>query len=63
MMSGQPTDNCAANVIRGERLFAGDRYLANEYGLYIQRHAGDLRFLERERLALIFWGQVSSCFD
>jgi hypothetical protein len=43
----------AANVIRGERLFADDRYLADEYDLYILRRAGDLIPLERERQALI----------
>jgi predicted nucleotidyltransferase len=43
----------AANVIRGERLYAGDAYLADEYDLYILRRAGDLAPLERERMALI----------
>ena len=43
----------AANVIRGERLFANDDYLADEYDLYILRRAGDLIPLERERQALI----------
>lgn len=43
----------AANIIRGERLFARDDYLADEYDLYILRRAGDLVPLERERLALI----------
>ncbi len=43
----------AANVIRGERLFAEDSYLADEYDLYILRRAGDLVPLERERQALI----------
>lgn len=43
----------AANIIRGERLFADDRYLADEYDLYILRRAGDLAFLERERQALV----------
>lgn len=43
----------AANIIRGERLFAGDSYLADEYDLYILRRAGDLVPLERERMALI----------
>ncbi|MDP3030014.1 MAG: nucleotidyltransferase domain-containing protein [Deltaproteobacteria bacterium] len=44
----------AANIIRGERLYAGDEYAADEYELYILRRAGDLAYLERERLALIF---------
>jgi len=43
----------AANVIRGERLFAEDEYLADEYDLYILRRAGDLAPLERERMELI----------
>ncbi len=43
----------AANIIRGERLYADDEYLADEYDLYILRRAGDLAFLERERLSLI----------
>lgn len=47
----------AANVIRGERLFCEDTYRADEYELYILRRAGDLAFLERERLALIMEGK------
>ncbi|MBW1981987.1 MAG: hypothetical protein JRJ12_12285 [Deltaproteobacteria bacterium] len=43
----------AANIIRGERLYAQDEYLADEYDLYILRRAGDLAPLERERMALI----------
>ncbi|MGB9723259.1 MAG: nucleotidyltransferase family protein [Chloroflexia bacterium] len=43
----------AANVIRGERLYALDPYRADEYDLYILRRAGDLAPLERERIALI----------
>ena len=43
----------AANVIRGERLYADDEYLADEYDLYVLRRAGDLIPLERERLDLI----------
>lgn len=43
----------AANIIRGERLFAKDNYLADEYDLYILRRAGDLIPLERERIAMI----------
>lgn len=43
----------AANIIRGERLYADNEYLADEYDLYILRRAGDLAFLERERLSLI----------
>jgi predicted nucleotidyltransferase len=44
----------AAEVIRGERLFARDTYEADEYDLYVLRRAGDLTPLERERLDLIF---------
>jgi predicted nucleotidyltransferase len=43
----------AANVIRGERVYAKDDYQADEYDLYILRRAGDLAPLERERIALI----------
>jgi len=43
----------AANIIRGERIFAKDTYLADEYDLYILRRAGDLIPLERERIELI----------
>jgi len=43
----------AANIIRGERLFSKDTYLADEYDLYILRRAGDLIPLERERIGLI----------
>jgi predicted nucleotidyltransferase len=43
----------AANVIRGERLYARDDYEADEYDLYVLRRAGDLAPLERERIALI----------
>lgn len=43
----------AANIIRGERLYAGDSHGADEYDLYILRRAGDCAHLERERLALI----------
>ena len=43
----------AANIIRGERLYAVDDYLADEYELYILRRAGDLIPLERERQQLI----------
>lgn len=43
----------AANIIRGERIFSEDTYLADEFDLYILRRAGDLIPLERERIALI----------
>ena len=43
----------AANVVRGERLYAEDSYAADEYELYVLRRAGDLAPLERERMALI----------
>ena len=44
----------AAEVIRGERLFARDTHEADQYDLYVLRRAGDLAPLERERLDLIF---------
>lgn len=43
----------AANIIRGERLYARDEYEADEYDLYILRRAGDLAPLEREGMAPI----------
>jgi hypothetical protein len=43
----------AANVIRGERIYCEDEYVADEYGLYILRRAGDLIPLEEERIRLI----------
>jgi len=44
----------AAEIIRGERLFAKDETEADEYDLYILRRAGDQIPLERERQRLIF---------
>ncbi len=44
----------AANIIRGERVYAEDDYLADEYDLFVLRRAGDLAELERQRLAMIF---------
>lgn len=46
----------AAQIVRGERLFALDEYEADEYELYILRRAGDLAPLERERMALVLGG-------
>ncbi len=43
----------AANIVRGERLYTADPHAADEYELYILRHAGDLIPLERERQDLI----------
>ena len=43
----------AAEIIRGERLFALDEYEADEFELYILRRAGDLALLERERMNLV----------
>jgi hypothetical protein len=43
----------AAEIIRGERLFAKDGHEADEYELYVLRRAGDLAPLERERMALV----------
>ena len=43
----------AAEVIRGERLFAHSKHEADEYELYVLRRAGDLAPLERERMALV----------
>lgn len=46
----------AANIVRGERLYARDADEADEYDLYVLRRAGDLAPLERERMALILEG-------
>ncbi len=43
----------AANIVRGERLYARDAYQADEFELYVFRRAGDCLPLERERLTLI----------
>jgi len=43
----------AANIIRGERVYAEDSYLIDEYDLFILRRAGDLVELERQRMAMI----------
>ena len=37
----------AANIIRGERIFAEDSYLADEYELFVLRRAGELIELKR----------------
>jgi predicted nucleotidyltransferase len=42
----------AANIVRGERIYCEDDYIADEYDLYILRRAGDLVYLERERMTL-----------
>jgi len=47
----------AAEIIRGERLYAQDADLADEYDLYILRRAGDAWPLEQERQRLIVWGR------
>ncbi|MDO9300158.1 MAG: nucleotidyltransferase domain-containing protein [Anaerolineales bacterium] len=43
----------AANIIRGERIYAEDSYLTDEYELFVLRRAGDLAELERQRMAMI----------
>lgn len=43
----------AANIIRGERVYAEDPYLADEYELFVLRRAGDLAELERQRISAI----------
>ena len=47
----------AANIIRGERLYAADSYVADEYELYVLRRAGDLAPFEKARLKMILEGQ------
>lgn len=46
----------AVNIIRGERLYAADSYVADEYELYILRRAGDLAPFERIRMNMILEG-------
>jgi len=46
----------AAEIIKGERLFARDEYEADEFDLFVLRRAGDLIPLKRERLNLILRG-------
>lgn len=43
----------AAQVVRGERLFAENADDADEYDLYVLRRAGDLAPWERERMQLV----------
>ncbi len=43
----------AANIVRGERVYAADSYHADEYELFVLGRAGDLVELERERMAMI----------
>lgn len=46
----------AVNAIRGEPIFRRDKEGADEYELYLLRRAGDLAFLERERIAMTMDG-------
>ena len=46
----------AADVIRGNRLYASNSYEADEYELFVLRRAGDLAELERERMAMVLRG-------
>lgn len=50
---GEADPFLAAEIVRGERLYAEDSYAAEEYDLYVLRRAGDLAPFERERQALI----------
>jgi len=43
----------AANIVRGDRVYAEDDYLADEYELFVLGRAGDLAELERQRMAMI----------
>lgn len=40
----------ALNIVRGERLYAADSYVADEYDLYVMRRAGDLAPFAPERI-------------
>ncbi|MBC8160742.1 MAG: nucleotidyltransferase domain-containing protein [Roseiflexaceae bacterium] len=44
----------AANIVRGERLYAANEHAADEFDLYVLRRAGDLAPFERERLDHVF---------
>jgi len=57
---GEADPFVAANVVRGEQLYAEDGYEADEYELYVLRRAGDLAYLERERLRLILGESAST---
>ncbi len=46
----------ALNIVRGERLYAADSYVADEYDLYVMRRAGDLAPFERARMKAILEG-------
>ena len=43
----------AANIVRGERIYTADAFLADEYELFVLSRAGDLVELERERMKTI----------
>lgn len=47
----------ALNVIRGERLYARDSFLADEYDLYVLHQAADLEHWEKERLSMLLEGK------
>lgn len=48
----------AAYIVRRERVYARDSYLADEYDLSILRRAGDLTPLEREWMQIILTQKV-----
>jgi hypothetical protein len=43
----------AAEIVRGERVYAQNEHEADEYDLYVLRRAGDLAPLKKERMSLI----------
>jgi hypothetical protein len=47
----------AANIIRGERVYAENEVEADEYDLYVLRRAGDLADLERWHMKMILEGE------
>lgn len=53
----------AANVIRGERLYAQSQDDADEFDLYVLRRAGDLAPFERERMRLVLAARERSGDD
>jgi predicted nucleotidyltransferase len=51
--AGRANAFLALDIIRGERVFCSEAYLADEFELYVLRRAGDLAPYERERRRLL----------
>jgi predicted nucleotidyltransferase len=50
---GRASPFLALDIVRGERIFVGDRDEADRFELYVLRRAGDLLPFERARQALV----------